>query len=91
MLPTIILLFELQLTNIIGRAHNPEGNGSKPFSATIFFLFFQHLSSQSCFLMVVRNEFLLLLLFNSDKMLSDVILEEAANDPRWLLDSNDLL
>jgi hypothetical protein len=41
--------------------------------------------------MVVRNEFLLLLLFNSDKMLSDVILEGAANDPRWLLDSNDLL
>jgi hypothetical protein len=30
---------ELSLTNLLGRAHNPEGNGSKPFSATYFCLF----------------------------------------------------
>jgi hypothetical protein len=38
-LPTTSLSQELSLTHLTGRAHNPEGNGSKPFSATFLFAF----------------------------------------------------
>jgi hypothetical protein len=34
---------ELSLINFSGRAHNPEGNGSKPFSAIILLLFDYHI------------------------------------------------
>jgi hypothetical protein len=38
---TLLIHFPLEpITDIqLGRAHNPEGNGSKPFSATILLLF----------------------------------------------------